>query len=42
MQIDEDFQAMIPRPADSSIEVFRLTLDVRLPTGNIVCPETDG
>ncbi len=39
VQVNDHLQPVRPRPADSLIEIVRLTLNVRFPTGDIVRPE---
>lgn len=41
VQVNHNLDIVVPRPADHSVEVVRLSLDVRLSSGDVVRPVTD-
>lgn len=41
MQVNHDFDIVIPCPSNHPVEVLGLTLDVRLTARNVVGPEPD-
>lgn len=42
VQVDEDLETVVPRPANGIVEVLRLTLVVGLTGGDVVRPVSDG
>lgn len=38
MDINDDFEIVIPRPTDSSVKIGGLTLDVGFSSGYVICP----
>lgn len=41
MKIYDDGEIVVPGPTDSSIQIFGLSLNVRLTALHIVCPKSD-